>query len=176
LDIKKGDTKIFDNKKINNKIRLYKSLRNIKTLKFENIKNKQKTIKTNKSVKSNNLNNIQMLNKIKKKKFMSTIYTNKNLIKRLGLDDHETKTRRNDKTRNNNLLKNRNFENSDSSERVLGVDKKEIESTVQKLESLKSKIIDIDTKNKSNENISINKYNLKKKIMMKAQKVKITMN
>jgi hypothetical protein len=117
-----------------------------------------------------------MLNKIKKKKFMSTIYTNKNLVKRLGLDDHETKTPRNDKTRNNNLFKSRNFENSDSSERVLGVDKKEIESTVQKLESLKSKIIDIDTKNKSNENISINKYNLKKKIMMKAQKVKITMN
>ena len=61
------------------------------------------------------------------------------------------------------MFKSRNFENSDSSERVLGFEKKESESTVQKLESVKSKAINEDTKNQSNENIAINKYNLKNK-------------
>jgi len=164
MDIKKGDSKSFNNKKINNQIKLSKSLRNIKSLKIENIKSRKKSIKANKSFKLNKLTNIQMINKIKKKSFMSTIYTNKNLVKRLGLEDgYEPKTPRNGNTRNNNLFKSRNFENSDSSERVLGFEKKESESTVQKLESVKSKAINEDTKNQSNENIAINKYNLKNK-------------
>jgi hypothetical protein len=145
-------------------IKLSKSLRNIKSLKLENIKSRRKTIKANKSLQLNKLTNIQMLNKIKKKNFMSTIYTNKNLVKRLGLeDDYEPKTPKNGNTRNTNLFKNRNFENSDSSERVLGFEKKESESSVQKLESVKSRVINDDTKNLSKENIYINKYNLKKK-------------
>ena len=162
MDIKKGDAKIYNNKKINNQIRLSRSLRNIKPLKIEKLKNKQKTMRIYKSIQLDKTN-AQMLNKFKKKSFMSTIYTNKNIVKRLGLDEIEPKTPKNGNSRNYNLFKRRNFENSDSSERVLGVDKKESESTIQKLKSLKSKLINEETKTKSNENNFYNKYNLKNK-------------
>ena len=184
VDIKKEETKGFNGINVNNQIRLSKSLRNIniktlKTIRSGNVKNKQNNSEQNNLITKTEKNTNEQTSKYSKKttnnNFVSSIYSKNNLVKKIPRPPQKNPglTPKNAYSRNNDLFKVKNFDNNDSSRRVLGVDKKDNESTVQKLENANNKRIENNSslKNKENkENKVINKSNSRNKINSRNKK------
>ena len=162
VDIKKEETKGFNSKNINNQIRLSKSLRNLKTLKtlrpgnMRNKPNNSNNSEQNNLITKTDKNTNEQTSKNSKKTnnfFLSTIYSKKNLIKKIPRPPKNPGlTPKNTYNKNNNFFKIKNFDNSDSSRRVLGTDKKDNESTVKNLENTNNKSIENNSSHQNKEN------------------------
>ena len=164
INIKKENTKFFNNTNYNIQARLSKSLKNLKTIKEGKIKNRKIIFDENKRTKTEYFTNVQ-LSKLSKKtndNFLSTIYSNTKHLHNLslihkGLNNNEEIGKSNI-CLSNIINKNNFIDNSDSSERVLGIDKKDNESLVNKLQ-----LTNFGTKIKEVNNTNNNKNNNDKK-------------
>ena len=143
INIKREYTNNYNNKKIKNQLELSKSIKTIKNRKskdFENLKNKQlnfENYKKNKT-KINHLTSVQLSSKLSEKKsdnFLNSIYSNNKLINNFPL----SKKGKNDKedickaifdNKRNKIFKSNFIDNSDSSEKILEIDKKDIKKNL----------------------------------------------
>ena len=160
INIKKEHKQLFTTTNYNIQAKLSKSIKSLKTIKEEKIKNKKINFNNKKRTKTNDFTNVRLsrLSKKSQEKFMSTIYT-----KARKLSDN-TVIQNKDNFKSNfplsNLIKSNVIDNSDSSERVLGVSKKEekeISINEPKIKKSDNKIkVDLNDNNESMEKKNLN--------------------
>ena len=147
-NIKKDYIKDFNIKDVKNSVRLSKSLKKQKTVISQSYKNKKFTIKTNPI--NSNIAGVQLVKLPNRtnKNFKTIIISNSNLMNKFSFIQGKNKNENLSKSnisniigkssskKNNILIENKIIDNSDSSERFLGLAKKENdnESTVNKLQ------------------------------------------
>ena len=186
INIKREYTNNYNNKNIKTQLRLSKSIKTIrykKTMNLEKMKNKQLNFETNKSTKtkSNHFISVQLSSsKSSEKKsdnFLNSIYSSNKLIHNFSLIKKE-KNNKEDiyKTifdnKKKNIFKTNFIDNSDSSERILGNDNKDINlGNNMNDKIIKNKIFnDFQKYKRINLNDKRNRYNVFFKVNEKKNK------
>ena len=142
LNIKKDPIKEYNHKDIKTQIKLSKSLNYRKILEQKKLQNKALTLESNKRRISNIFSSVQLSKFAKKatnEKIVNSVYPEKNnlaskfsLIQKIN-EKNSNNFKSNILSNKKSIFKNDNFEKSESSERDLGSDKKDNESSIKNL-------------------------------------------
>ena len=162
LNIKKDTIKNFNYNNIKTQIKLSKSLKHLKIAK-ENLINKKYSLASKKS-RSEKISIADSSKKLKKvtDNFLSSIYSNTRIdnkysfIKRINNNNDSDKSKSNINLNKKKFFKNNEMENSQSSERVIDLDKKDKESSGNRFET---NIKNNNIYNRKSVNIDNNKIN-----------------